>query len=517
MRSGISFFSTLPATVECRLLYRQQLRYDIRLPFCMKLSFHGAAQTVTGSKHIITLNDGRRILLDCGMFQGMGAETEDLNSHFGFDPASISVLLLSHAHIDHTGLIPKLVKEGFTGKIICTKATRELAEILLYDSAEIQTYDTEIINKRREAKGQKPFEPLYTTNDVDQALQQFETVTYGKWIGVMEGVEAFFTHTGHLIGSAAITVRIREGRKRTSILFTGDVGRYRSVLLQAPAEVPQADYIIMESTYGDKRHDITFNTIEILQQWINRVCVKNGGQLIIPAFSVGRTQEVLYALNQLSLEKRLPEMLYFVDSPLSQKATGTIKNYVSEFNERLQQVLSIDDDHFDFPGLKYVESVEDSRKLVNYKEPCVIISASGTADAGRVRHHLNACIGSSHNAVLFVGYCGAKSLGGQLLAGVKEVEIFHDTCTVAADVGQLQGMSAHGDTDDLVQFLSTQRPEKVKAIFLVHGELEVMKDFAERLTLKGFHRVEIPAQHSECPLPLPRKRKRIPVAKTISA
>jgi metallo-beta-lactamase family protein len=226
---------------------------------------------------------------------------------------------------------------------------------------------------------------------------------------------------------------------------------------------------------------------------------------------------VLYALNQLSLEKRLPEVFYFVDSPLSLKASSVIKKYTGEFNERLQQVLAIDDDPFDFPGLKYVESVEDSRKLVDYKEPCVIISASGTADAGRVRHHLNECISNSNNGVLFVGYCGANSLGGQLLSETKKVEIFNDACLVAADVGQLQGLSAHGDTDDLVQFLSNQDPEKVKAIFLVHGEHSVQKDFAERLSLKGFDRVEIPAQHSECPLPLPRKRKRIPLVKTASA
>ena len=483
----------------------------------MKISFHGAARTVTCSNHLITLNDGRKILLDCGMFQGLGSETEELNNHFGFNPTTIDVLLLTHAHIDHTGLIPKLVKEGFRGKIICTEATRELAEILLYDSAEIQTYETDIINRKREAKGLSPYQPLYTSDDVAQSLQQFETVPFDKWITVTNGVEAFFTHTGHLIGSAAITLRIKEGRRKTTILFSGDVGRYRSVLLQPPVEAPQADYIILESTYGDKRHDITFNTIEVLHQWIKRVCVQNGGQLIIPAFSVGRTQEVLYALNQLSLEKRLPEMFYFIDSPLSLKATEIIKKYKEQYNERLQQVLEIDNDPFDFPGLKYVESVEDSRKLVDYKEPCVIISASGTADAGRVRHHLNQCIGNRNNAVLFVGYCGAKSLGGQLLSGAKEVEIFSDPCTVAADVGQLQGMSAHGDTDDLTQFLSSQQAEKVKAIFLVHGEQDVQKAFCDRLQLKGFNRVEVPNQHEEFSLPLPRKRKRIPVAKTISA
>src|SRR5829696_5506468 len=477
----------------------------------MTISFHGAARTVTGSKHIITLNDGKKILLDCGLFQGMGTDTEELNNNFGFDPKEISVLLLTHAHIDHTGLIPKLVKEGFTGKIICTEATRDLTEILLNDSAEIQTYETEIINKKREAKGLEAYAPLYTTEDVAQCLTQFEIVAYDSWISIDRDLDVLYTNTGHLIGSAAITIRIKEGRKRTKILFSGDVGRYRSILLKQPVEPPQADYIILESTYGDKRHDVRFNTVESLHQWINKICVQRGGQLIIPAFSVGRTQEVLYALNQLSLEKRLPEIFYFVDSPLSLNATETIKKYTAHFNDRLQQVLTIDDDPFDFPGLKYVESVEDSQKLVDYKEPCVIISASGTADAGRVRHHINSCIGNKENAILVVGYCGNKSLGGQLVSGAKEVEIFNDPCHVVAEVGQVQGMSAHGDTDDLAQFLGQQNPDKVKAIFLVHGEHSVQKSFADRLSLKGFNRVECPTQHQEYNLPLPRVRKRIPI------
>lgn len=484
----------------------------------MTISFHGAARTVTGSKHIITLDDGRKLLLDCGMFQGLGAETEELNSHFGFDPKEISVLLLSHAHIDHTGLIPKLVKEGFTGKIICTEATRELTDILLHDSAEIQTYEAEIINKRREAAGQPPYQALYNSDDVDQTMSQFQVINYNQWLRIADDVEVYYTPTGHLIGAAAITVRIKEGRKKTTILYSGDVGRYRSVLLQAPGETPQADYIILEGTYGDKHHNISFNIIKTLRQWIEKVCVEQGGKLIIPAFSVGRTQEVLYALNQLSLEKRLPEIFYFVDSPLSMKATQTIKKYKEQFNDRLQQVLEIDDDPFDFPGLKYVESVEDSRKLVEYKEPCVIISASGTADAGRVKHHINSCIGDKNCAVLLVGYCGGKSLGGQLLSGAKEVEIFNEACRVHAEVGQMEGMSAHGDVDDLTQFISNQNPEKVKGIFLVHSEHAVQKAFADRLSVKGFKRVECPSQHQQYALPLPRVRKRIPLApQTISA
>ncbi|MBO9681190.1 MAG: MBL fold metallo-hydrolase [Flavisolibacter sp.] len=463
----------------------------------MKISFHGAARTVTGSKHIVHLKDERQILLDCGMFQGLGRETDELNGHFGFKPETIDAVLLSHAHIDHSGLLPKLVKEGYRGKIISTAATRDLTEILLYDSAEIQTYEVEYINKKRAAKGLSPYEPLYTAGDVTQTMELFETFEYDQWFTVMKDVEAQFTNAGHLVGSAAISLRIKEDGKQTTILFSGDIGRYHSVLLQPPAEAPQADYIILESTYGDKHHDITFNTIETIQKWIKRVCVEKGGQLIIPAFSVGRTQEVLYALNQLSLEKRLPELLYFIDSPLSLKATQTIKKHTCQFNERLQQVLAIDDDPFDFPGLKHVETVEDSRRLVDYQQPCVIISASGTADAGRVRHHINECIGNENNAILFVGYCGAKSLGGQLLHGEKEVELFSDPCKVLAEIGQVQGMSAHGDTDDLLRFLGNQEPEKVKTIFLVHGEYEVQKTFVDRLGLKGFKNVEVPTQHQQ--------------------
>ncbi len=489
------------------------MRYEIRFIQCMTISFHGAARTVTGSKHLVTLDDGRKILFDCGMFQGLGAETESLNASFGFEASGISVLLLSHAHIDHTGLIPKLVKEGFTGKIICTQATRDLAEILLYDSAEIQTYEAEGINKKREGKDLALYEALYTTSEVDHCLAQFEVIDYNQWCNVLPGVDVYYTSTGHLIGSAAITLSVKEGRKKTTLLFSGDVGRYRSILLKAPAEAPQADYIILESTYGDKHHDIAFNTVETLQHWIQKICVERSGQLIIPAFSVGRTQEVLYALNQLSLEKRLPEIFCFVDSPLSHKATNTIKKYTDQFNERLQNVLLIDDDPFDFPGLKYVETVEDSRKLVAYEEPCVIISASGTADAGRVKHHINNCISKKNCAVLLVGYCSNKSLGGKLLSGVKEIEIFGDPCSVVAEVGQMGGMSAHGDMDDLLHFISNQNPEKVKGIFLVHGEHSVQKTFAEKLTGKGFKRIECPAQHQEFALPLKeiRKRKRIPL------
>ena len=469
--------------------------YEFGIYNPMNLSFHGAARTVTGTKHLITLKSGKQILLDCGMFQGMGQDTSTLNERFGFNPEKIDALLLSHAHIDHSGLIPKLIKEGFTGKIYCTEATRDLTEILLYDSAEIQTYDVDLINKKRAAKNLPPFEPLYTSEDVDKTLEHFVTVEYEQPVMIGEDVEAIFLNAGHLIGSASIFIKVQEDEKETTLLFSGDVGRYQSVLLQPPVEMPQADYIILESTYGDKRHDISFTTVKTLNKWIQKTCVERGGKLIIPAFSVGRTQEVLYALNQLSLEKRLPEILYFVDSPLSLKATETVKKYKQLFSDRLQQVLEIDDDPFHFPGLKYVESADDSKRLVEYTEPCVIISASGTADAGRVRHHINSCIGNSNHTILMVGYCGKDSLGGQLLSGAEEVELFGDLCKVVADVDQVPGMSAHADTDELSRYMSTQDPSKVKMIFLVHGEHDVQKAFAARLELKEFRNIEIPAQH----------------------
>lgn len=463
----------------------------------MKIAFHGAARTVTGSKHLLTLKNGKKLLLDCGMFQGMGKETDMLNRDFGFDPREVDVMILSHAHIDHSGLTPKLVKDGFNGKIFCTPATKDLASVLLEDSAEIQEDEVKYINKKRAAEGQPYIKPLYTVEDAKKASGHFVTVEYGAWFDVTEGVQALFTDAGHIIGSACVHVRVTENGKTKQLTFSGDIGRYRDVILKSPGEFPQSDFIIMESTYGNSLHDQHHTTPDQLLEWIEKACLRKKGKLIVPAFSVGRTQEILYALNQLELENRLPDLDYFVDSPLSVEATEIVKKYPKYFNSKIQKILQSDNDPFYFKGLKYIKTVEQS-KLLNFRnEPCVIISASGMADAGRVKHHISNSIENSRNTILFTGYCEPNSLGGRLMAGKKEVTIFGVLHEVHAEVGAIRSMSAHGDYEDMSQWLACQDPKAVEKLFLVHGEYDVQQDFKARLLRKGFTDVEIPERHYE--------------------
>ncbi|RFM29497.1 MBL fold metallo-hydrolase RNA specificity domain-containing protein [Deminuibacter soli] len=461
----------------------------------MKLAFHGAARTVTGSKHLLTLSDGTVILFDCGMFQGLGKDTDAFNADLGFDAAEVDYLLLSHAHIDHSGLIPKLVKEGFKGRIVCTPATKDLAAILLLDSAEIQRDDARFSNKRRAKQHLPPIEPLYSIEDAKAALPLFEKLAYGQWLTLQPGVEVMYTDAGHIIGSAAVHLRVTEKGKTTQISFSGDVGRYSDLILRSPEVFPQADYIIIESTYGNSLHAGVFNTPELLLKWIEHTCVEKKGKLIIPSFSVGRTQELLYVLNGLSLEKRLPRVPVYVDSPLSLEATDVVKKHPETFNSRIRKLLEIDDDPFDFEGVRFIQTVEESKALNDKPEPSIIISASGMADAGRVKHHIMNNISSERNTILLVGYCEPSSLGGRLVDGAKEVGIFGERYEVRAEVGSIRSMSAHGDYNDLCQFLACQQPSAVKKLFIVHGEYDVQQDFRDRLQKKGFPDVEIPELH----------------------
>ena len=461
----------------------------------MKISFHGAARTVTGSKHLVQLDNNETFLLDCGLFQGMGRDTDSLNTKFGFDATKVDYVILSHAHIDHSGLLPKLVKEGFTGSIYCTPGTKALTEILLEDSAMIQRDDAKYGNKRRAKQGLPPIEPLYDIDDVNLTIPLFKAVEYNTPTKISDSVEVLFTDAGHIIGSAAVSLKIKNGENLESLTFSGDIGRYRDMILRSPSVFPHADYIIIESTYGDKLHDLIHTTPDDLLKWIESTCVEQKGNLIIPAFSVGRTQEILFELNQLSLEKRLPHIPIYVDSPLSMEATEVLKKVPKYFNKKIQKILEVDDDPFDFEGLRYIKSVEESKALNEDLHPKVIISASGMADAGRVKHHIKNNISNAKNTILLVGYCEPHSLGGRLMNGAKEVKIYSELYDVVAKVGSIRSMSAHGDYEDLMQFLACQTPDLVKQVFVVHGEAEVQDHFAERLRKKGFKEVHAPEMH----------------------
>jgi metallo-beta-lactamase family protein len=410
---------------------------------------------------MLTLANGKKILLDCGMFQGMGQETDSLNRNWGFNPSELTVVVLSHAHIDHSGLLPKLVKDGFKGKIYCTPATKELATVLMEDSAGIQEGDIRYVNKKREAKGLPLLQPMYTTEDAMEAANQFVAIDYNTWQKIEEGVELQFTDAGHIIGSAAVHLRVQENGSTKKITFSGDVGRYRDIILKSPQTFEQSDVIIIESTYGNSLHDFHLAAPDLLLEWIEKTCITKKGKLIIPAFSVGRTQEILFALNQLELERRLPKLDYFVDSPLSIKATEIVKKYPKYFNQFIQKVLESDADPFAFEGLQYVQTREESKKLNYRNEPCVIISSSGMAEAGRVKHHISNAIENSRNSILMSGYCEPHSLGGRLISGAKEVRIFGVEHEVHAETGTIRSMSAHGDYDDLCQFLACQNPNLI--------------------------------------------------------
>nr|WP_068886883.1 MBL fold metallo-hydrolase [Pedobacter panaciterrae] len=462
----------------------------------MKIAFHGAARAVTGSKHLITLNNETQILLDCGLFQGMGDITEGLNESFGFDPARVTYMILSHAHIDHCGLLPKLVFEGFKGPIYCTPATRDLARILLLDSAKIQMQDAEYANRKIKRVEDQEM-PLYTDKDVNQTLNLFKTVPYDQDFEIDSNIILRFTDAGHIVGSAAVHLKITEDGKVTHVTFSGDVGRYGDLLLKSPQTFPQADYIIMESTYGDSLHADLEPIENMLLQIIKNTCEVKKGKVVIPAFSVGRTQELLYALNGLELKNQLPDVRYYVDSPLSLEATQVLKDHPEVYNNGVKEVFKVDHDIFDFKGLKFIESVEESKALNNDDRPCVIISSSGMAEGGRVRHHIRNNISDRKNTILMVGYATANSLAGRLIAGQKRVWLFGQEYDVQAEVRSIKSMSAHGDYEDLLQFLSVQDSSRVKQLFLVHGEYEVQQKFAQRLIDKGFKNVNIPEYHQE--------------------
>jgi len=459
----------------------------------MKITFYGAAREVTGSKVLIETEHGKNILLDCGQFQGKGLETEESNRAVPFPPSSVDHIILSHAHIDHSGLIPFLYRNGFTGSVICTNATRDLCSIMLADSGKIQEYDTRYFNKKRARKNLPPVEPLYTQDDAVASMHLFIGVAYDRKFRIDDFTTIRFTNTGHMLGSGVITLELREKDGIKRLAYTGDIGRPSNRILKSPEPFPQADFLITESTYGDRLHPTVEESDEELFRVVHHTCVEKRGKLIIPAFSVGRTQEVVYSLNTLYNAGRLPRVDIYVDSPLSVNATNIFRLHTECFNRDVQEVMLSDPDPFGFNSLFYITDVEHSKRLNDIKEPVIIISSSGMMEAGRVKHHLANSIGNPANTVLAVGYCAPSTLGARILGGAKEVSIHGNSYEVRADIEKIESYSGHGDYREMADYLSCQDTSRLKNVFLVHGEYETQVKYQSWLESKGFRNIEIPA------------------------
>lgn len=448
---------------------------------------YGAAGRVTGSKHLITTPAGTRLLLDCGLVQGEGPEGQELNRHFGFDPREIDKVILSHAHIDHTGLLPRLVNQGFQGEIICNSATRDLCDLMLADSAHIQIADLRFVNKRKEARGEELIEPLYDEADVEETLKLFQVIEDEKWFQIDEATRLQMIPNAHILGSGCLHFEFTQpDGETTTLTYTGDIGRPDDQILEGPFPFPQSDYIICESTYGDRLHAPSKDAKEIIYQLIERICVEKQGKIIIPAFSIDRTQEIVYLLDQLAFEKRLPHIRVYVDSPLSVKATQVMAMHRESYNKAILDYISKDGDPFAFPNLKYIAKVEDSKAINEEKGPSIIISASGMAEAGRIKHHIANNIQDARNAILLVGYATPTSLAGRLIAGSEEVRIFGETYEVRAEVHKLDNFSAHADRNEMMAYLDCQDPKKVKKLFLVHGDPTSIQTFKAHLMNHGY-------------------------------
>lgn len=435
----------------------------------MKLTFCGAAGTTTGSQHLLEIN-GKRILLDCGLYQGRRDDAWDRNRNFLFDPGLVHAVVLSHAHIDHSGNLPNLVKQGFQGNIYTTFATRDLCGIMLLDSARIQEQDIKWLNKRRTKDGREPLEPIYSQRDAELCLRNFVTIGYDRAIPIADGVTLTFIDAGHILGSAQVVLDLHEfdtGRKKR-LLFSGDVGRGGNDLLRDPAVAEDVDFLIMESTYGDREHELPAQADDLLGDLLAEA-LKRGGKIIIPAFAVERTQQLIYVLHHLTNDREIPTVPIYVDSPLAVNATEIFRIHPECFNDEVYDFLFEKRNPFGFDNLTMVRKVQDSIALNDKAGPAIIISASGMCEAGRILHHLRNNIEDPKNTVLFVGYCAQQTLGWKIREGHKEVPILGDQFQVRADVKTLDSFSGHADRSELLDYFSAMGGAKEK-VWLVHGE-----------------------------------------------
>ena len=460
----------------------------------MTIQFLGAANEVTGSKHLITTRSGKRILLDCGMYQGKGMETDAANRDLGFDPKTIDCVVLSHAHIDHSGLLPYIYKLGFRGDIISTPATRDLCAIMLQDTAFIQAQDIRWYNKKMDRLHKPKVQPLYDNNHVERCMQHFVTVGYGRRYRLFDGVYLTFTNSGHMLGSAVCSFEIEEEGEVKRIAYTGDIGRAKSHILCSPQPFPQCDYLICESTYGDRLHDYALVSEEESLGVVYSTCVYKKGKLLIPSFSVGRTQEIVYVLNKLYNDGRLPHIPVYVDSPLSVNATHIFRMYLGELNEEVQDDLRFDDDPFGFNTLRYITDIRESKALNHNPNPCIIISASGMLEAGRIKHHVANHISDPSTTILIVGYCTPTSLGARIQnPDLKWISIFGFDHKIKAQVSKIEGFSGHGDYKEMIDYLTRSvNVEEVRRTFIVHGELAAQETYKDHLYEAGFRNIEHP-------------------------
>ena len=458
----------------------------------MKLQFWGAARTVTGSMHLLEVNNAK-ILLDCGLFQGKRSLSYERNLNFPFDPAEIDALVLSHAHIDHSGNIPNLVKQGFRGNIFSTPATRDLCAAMLVDSGRIQEQDINYLNKKRRRKGLPNVEPLYTPEDATNSLGYFVSLPYWRHIPIAPGVNLTFHDAGHILGSAITVLDITEGGETKRLVFSGDLGRKGMAILRSPEFIDSADFVIMESTYGERDHESFGAASKKLREVIAKTC-RRGGKVLVPSFAVGRTQELVYSLHRLTDAHKIPNVPIFVDSPLAVNVTEVFRLHPDAYNDEVRQYMSEDLHHrspFGFDQLTYVRKAADSKDLNFLREPAVIIAASGMCEGGRILHHLKNNLDDPKTVVLFVGYQAANTLGRRILDGYERVRIFGEEYRVRAEIERIEGYSAHADRTELRSWANHFDKARLQHLFLVHGEEDAANALAYTLSKDG-NQVSVP-------------------------
>ena len=461
----------------------------------MEIKFCGGAQTVTGSQHLLRLN-GHQVLLECGLFQGKRQEALEKNQSFPFDPTQVDVVLLSHAHMDHAGNLPLLVKKGFVGPIYATPATIDLCRVLLKDSAYLQEKDVEWVNRIRRKQNQPPIKPLYDAEDVEKACTHFHAVPYDKPFTVMPGLSVTFQDAGHILGAASMLLEINEKGRLLRVGFTGDIGRPNIPVIRDPDILRDIDVLIMESTYGNRHHSELVDVEEELAAAV-RDTARMGGKIIIPSFAVGRTQLIIYMLHKLFDQDRIPEIPIFVDSPLAVQATEIFRHYPDILDREVQRLFIVDHaDPFLFGRLKYVQSVDESKELNQLTFPHVIISASGMAEGGRILHHLANNIGQTNNLVLFVGYAAKETLARKMMDGAKKVKIYGEEYPVNCRIRTMDAFSAHADRRNLLDYVKFTPPDRLRTIFLVHGDVDQALSLGDALRSNGYQNVFFPELNS---------------------